>query len=160
LREFSRILVLGLLLLTRIAAAALSSALMVLIRMEIRELIHFILGSLVATGSSDTSIKLIDVEKMKTFSQTKDQGNDEFSAARPVTRTFYDHTQVPFLFITPKNSAMARCLPLFCNSHCRLSTIWLFIRIRLSWCHAQRTALSSSMIILRRPQRGHSATFR
>ena len=70
--------------------------------MEIRELIHFILGSLVATGSSDTSIKLIDVEKMKTFSQTKDQGNDEFSAARPVTRTFYDHTQVPFLFITPK----------------------------------------------------------
>lgn len=47
-----------------------------------------------ATGSADTSIKLLDVEKMKQYNQNKSEMGDDFSPSRPVTRTFYDHTQV------------------------------------------------------------------
>jgi len=47
-------------------------------------------GQLVATGSADFSIKLLDVEKMVTFNDTKLRG---FDPPRPVIRTYYDHTQ-------------------------------------------------------------------
>ncbi|KAH3757717.1 cleavage stimulation factor subunit 1 [Pelomyxa schiedti] len=53
-------------------------------------------GTLVATGSADTSLKLLDVEKMKSFTQTSKSDSsmtDESSPIRPVIRTFYDHTQ-------------------------------------------------------------------
>eukprot|EP01090_Pellita_catalonica_P003464 TRINITY_DN13137_c0_g1_i1.p1 TRINITY_DN13137_c0_g1~~TRINITY_DN13137_c0_g1_i1.p1 ORF type:complete len:426 (-),score=51.95 TRINITY_DN13137_c0_g1_i1:98-1375(-) len=46
-------------------------------------------GKLVATGSTDTSIKLIDVEKMKNYNTSK-LHSEEF-LIRPTTRTFYDH---------------------------------------------------------------------
>eukprot|EP01119_Soliformovum_irregulare_P016631 TRINITY_DN4853_c0_g1_i1.p1 TRINITY_DN4853_c0_g1~~TRINITY_DN4853_c0_g1_i1.p1 ORF type:complete len:446 (-),score=101.14 TRINITY_DN4853_c0_g1_i1:15-1352(-) len=49
-------------------------------------------GKFVATGSSDTSIKVLDVEKMKTFNHTKSEHGEDFAPAKPVTRTFYDHT--------------------------------------------------------------------
>lgn len=51
-------------------------------------------GKYVATGSADTSIKLLDVNKMKSYNQTKSEYGEDFAPARPVTRTFYDHTQV------------------------------------------------------------------
>jgi cleavage stimulation factor subunit 1 len=50
-------------------------------------------GNYVATGSTDNSIKLLDVEKMHTHHQTKAEVED-YTAARPVVRTFYDHTGV------------------------------------------------------------------
>jgi cleavage stimulation factor subunit 1 len=50
-------------------------------------------GRLVATGSSDTSIKLLDVEKMKNYNQNKLEHGEDFAPARPVIRTFYDHSQ-------------------------------------------------------------------
>eukprot|EP00300_Choanocystis_sp_HF-7_P010508 c16983_g1_i2.p1 GENE.c16983_g1_i2~~c16983_g1_i2.p1 ORF type:complete len:457 (+),score=92.92 c16983_g1_i2:18-1388(+) len=50
-------------------------------------------GKLVATGSSDTSIKVLDVQKMRNHSQGRgDSNNEDVIAARPVIRTFYDHT--------------------------------------------------------------------
>jgi len=49
-------------------------------------------GKLVATGSMDTSIKLLDVEKMLAYSQVKNE-TDDITLARPVIRTFYDHTE-------------------------------------------------------------------
>jgi len=52
------------------------------------------IGHYVATGSSDTSIKLLDVTKMKTFSQQKSDTPVDVGPMRPVIRTFYDHTQV------------------------------------------------------------------
>ena len=42
----------------------------------------------VATGSEDSSLKLLDVKKMKSAQQIPNPADD---AARPVTRTFYDH---------------------------------------------------------------------
>ena len=48
-------------------------------------------GKFVATGSEDTSIKLLDVDKMKNFNQQKTDLNDKYSPARPVIRTYYDH---------------------------------------------------------------------
>ncbi len=48
-----------------------------------------------ATGSTDTSVKLIDVEKMKYYGQKDaDTGEAEAGVARPITRSFYDHIQV------------------------------------------------------------------
>jgi cleavage stimulation factor subunit 1 len=47
----------------------------------------------IATGSADTSIKLLDVQKMVNYSQSKNEGGDDFQGARPVLRTLYDHTQ-------------------------------------------------------------------
>eukprot|EP01133_Synstelium_polycarpum_P012803 gene12803-15025_t len=49
-------------------------------------------GKYVATGSSDTSIKLLDVNKMRNFNQTKNETTEDFAPSRPVMRTFYDHT--------------------------------------------------------------------
>jgi cleavage stimulation factor subunit 1 len=49
-------------------------------------------GKFVATGSQDTSIKLIDVDKMKSFSQAKGDTAEEL-LPKPVTRTFYDHSK-------------------------------------------------------------------
>jgi cleavage stimulation factor subunit 1 len=48
----------------------------------------------VATGSTDTSIKLLDVEKMKMYNQMKTEHGEDYAPARPVIRTFYDHIQV------------------------------------------------------------------
>eukprot|EP01089_Gocevia_fonbrunei_P017813 TRINITY_DN5895_c0_g1_i2.p1 TRINITY_DN5895_c0_g1~~TRINITY_DN5895_c0_g1_i2.p1 ORF type:complete len:400 (+),score=79.99 TRINITY_DN5895_c0_g1_i2:169-1368(+) len=49
-------------------------------------------GKLVATGSIDTSIKLIDVDKMKNYNASKtESSSEEYAQARPVMRTFYDH---------------------------------------------------------------------
>jgi cleavage stimulation factor subunit 1 len=50
-------------------------------------------GKWVATGSADTSIKLLDVIKMKTYNQTKSETTDDFAPSRPVVKTFYDHSQ-------------------------------------------------------------------
>ncbi|KAF2076875.1 hypothetical protein CYY_001842 [Polysphondylium violaceum] len=50
-------------------------------------------GKFVATGSSDTSIKLLDVNKMRNYNQTKNETSEDFAPSRPVIRTFYDHTQ-------------------------------------------------------------------
>jgi cleavage stimulation factor subunit 1 len=50
-------------------------------------------GKFIATGSKDTSIKLVDVEKMKVYNQQKaDSADPKYAPARPVIRTFYDHT--------------------------------------------------------------------
>ncbi|KAL0486853.1 cleavage stimulation factor subunit 1 [Acrasis kona] len=48
-------------------------------------------GKYVATGSADCSLKLLDVEKMHYHHQTKVEVEDH-TQARPVIRTFYDHT--------------------------------------------------------------------
>ncbi|EFA80941.1 WD40 repeat-containing protein [Heterostelium album PN500] len=50
-------------------------------------------GKFVATGSSDTSIKLLDVNKMRNYNQTKNETTEDFAPSRPVVRTFYDHSQ-------------------------------------------------------------------
>eukprot|EP01111_Echinosteliopsis_oligospora_P012948 TRINITY_DN4523_c0_g1_i1.p1 TRINITY_DN4523_c0_g1~~TRINITY_DN4523_c0_g1_i1.p1 ORF type:complete len:430 (+),score=108.75 TRINITY_DN4523_c0_g1_i1:43-1332(+) len=50
-------------------------------------------GKYVATGSTDNSIKLLDVMKMKSFNETKQETTDDFAPTRPVVRTFYDHSQ-------------------------------------------------------------------
>ena len=47
-------------------------------------------GRYVVTGSSDCSLKLLDVSKMNYHHQTKAEVED-YSNARPVIRTFYDH---------------------------------------------------------------------
>eukprot|EP01097_Dermamoeba_algensis_P010077 TRINITY_DN728_c0_g1_i1.p2 TRINITY_DN728_c0_g1~~TRINITY_DN728_c0_g1_i1.p2 ORF type:complete len:201 (-),score=51.55 TRINITY_DN728_c0_g1_i1:905-1444(-) len=52
-------------------------------------------GKLVASGSADTSIKLLEVEKMKNYVHKANQGSD-VDEGRPVFRTFYDHSQVCF----------------------------------------------------------------
>ncbi|KAM9963070.1 hypothetical protein ACTFIW_006292 [Dictyostelium discoideum] len=49
-------------------------------------------GKYVATGSSDTSIKLLDVNKMRNYNQTKNETTEDSAPSRPVIRTFYDHT--------------------------------------------------------------------
>lgn len=48
-------------------------------------------GTLVATGSDDASIKLIDVEKMKVYNSASNSKNFSKESAKPVIRTFYDH---------------------------------------------------------------------
>jgi len=50
-------------------------------------------GMWVATGSQDTSIKLLDVVKMKTYNETKQETTEDFAPSRPVIRTFYDHNE-------------------------------------------------------------------
>jgi len=51
-------------------------------------------GKFIATGSADTSIKLLDVEKMMSYSQLKNESGEgeDMQLTRPVIRTFYDHT--------------------------------------------------------------------
>lgn len=54
-------------------------------------------GRYAATGSVDTSVKLLDVKKMLTYSQLKKENpNDNLTSAKPVLKTFYDHTQVVY----------------------------------------------------------------
>lgn len=54
-------------------------------------------GRYAATGSTDTSVKLLDVQKMFSYSQLKNENpNDDLSMARPVLKTFYDHTQTVY----------------------------------------------------------------
>eukprot|EP01027_Heterolobosea_sp_BB2_P010110 GEZU01014877.1.p1 GENE.GEZU01014877.1~~GEZU01014877.1.p1 ORF type:complete len:339 (+),score=49.96 GEZU01014877.1:47-1018(+) len=48
-------------------------------------------GKYVVTGSEDHSLKLLDVNKMHYHHQTKSEVED-YASARPVIRTFYDHT--------------------------------------------------------------------
>ncbi|EGG17778.1 WD40 repeat-containing protein [Cavenderia fasciculata] len=50
-------------------------------------------GKYVATGSSDASIKVLDVNKMRNFNQTKNETSEDFAPSRPVFRTFYDHSK-------------------------------------------------------------------
>ncbi|KAL6064501.1 Cleavage stimulation factor 50 kDa subunit [Balamuthia mandrillaris] len=65
-------------------------------------------GKLVVTGSNDSSIKLIDVDKMKHYKS--DGGGDEFTQSRPVARTFYDHSQtVNELMFHPFLPMLASC---------------------------------------------------
>lgn len=52
-------------------------------------------GRFVATGSTDTSIKVLDVDKMLLYGLTanrQDGTSHEEQLSRPVQRTFYDHT--------------------------------------------------------------------
>jgi cleavage stimulation factor subunit 1 len=62
-------------------------------------------GKYVASGSADTSIKLLDVQKMMTSTQQRtDGGIEEVNMSRPVVRVFYDHIQVITLtFFALKN---------------------------------------------------------
>ena len=48
----------------------------------------------VATGSEDTSIKLLDVVKMKNYNQVKSEHGEDYAPAKPVIRTYYDHSMV------------------------------------------------------------------
>lgn len=50
-------------------------------------------GQLVATGSSDCSIKLLQVSKMHYHSHIKGEKVEDYTATKPVIRTFYDHNQ-------------------------------------------------------------------
>lgn len=62
---------------------------------------NYFLGSLVATGSADCSIKILDVEKIIAREvrgeSLTESGPD---AHHPVIRTLYDHLDVTFLFIS------------------------------------------------------------
>jgi cleavage stimulation factor subunit 1 len=51
-------------------------------------------GKFAATGSADTSIKILEVDKMLLFGNSKGEKDKEFEdqQTRPVTRIFYDHT--------------------------------------------------------------------
>ena len=51
-------------------------------------------GKYAATGSADTSIKLLDVAKLRSYNQNKSEVGDvgNFAGARPVIRTYYEHT--------------------------------------------------------------------
>lgn len=49
-------------------------------------------GDLAATGSEDHSIKLIDVNRVRYYSRSSHVGGGGDDAARPVIKTFYDHT--------------------------------------------------------------------
>eukprot|EP01116_Phalansterium_solitarium_P011305 TRINITY_DN26945_c0_g1_i1.p1 TRINITY_DN26945_c0_g1~~TRINITY_DN26945_c0_g1_i1.p1 ORF type:complete len:426 (-),score=126.07 TRINITY_DN26945_c0_g1_i1:142-1419(-) len=65
-------------------------------------------GKYVATGSADTSIKMMDVRKMKAFNQSAD--DDMAHSVKPVIRTFYDHTQpVNDFSFHPTQNVLASC---------------------------------------------------
>jgi len=68
-------------------------------------------GQLVATGSEDTSLKLIDVKKMKEFNKLKvERGQEGYYDARPVIRTFYDHADHVYdVDFHPSASVLASC---------------------------------------------------
>jgi cleavage stimulation factor subunit 1 len=51
-------------------------------------------GEFVATGSADSSIKYLDVDKMHYHTQVKASSAADFDSSRPVLRTFYDHQLV------------------------------------------------------------------
>jgi cleavage stimulation factor subunit 1 len=67
-------------------------------------------GKFIATGSADTSIKLLDVEKMMSYSQLKNDEGEDAQLTRPVIRTFYDHTApVNDLDFHPAYPVLASC---------------------------------------------------
>jgi len=67
-------------------------------------------GKFVSTGSEDTSIKLLDVDKMRSYNQVKSEHGEEFAPARPVIRTFYDHVgAINDLEFHPINPILASC---------------------------------------------------
>eukprot|EP00164_Ancoracysta_twista_P011055 GFYU01016894.1.p1 GENE.GFYU01016894.1~~GFYU01016894.1.p1 ORF type:complete len:435 (+),score=74.40 GFYU01016894.1:55-1359(+) len=67
-------------------------------------------GKYVATGSADTSIKLLEVSKMVNHSQTKSEPGADFASSRPVVRTFYDHVQpINDLDFHPFKSILISC---------------------------------------------------
>uniref|UniRef100_A0A6B2L520 Cleavage stimulation factor 50 kDa subunit n=1 Tax=Arcella intermedia TaxID=1963864 RepID=A0A6B2L520_9EUKA len=71
-------------------------------------------GKYIATGSADTSIKLLDVEKMMSYSQLKNEAEkiegEDMQLSRPVIRTFYDHTAaINDLDFHPTFSVLASC---------------------------------------------------
>jgi cleavage stimulation factor subunit 1 len=51
-------------------------------------------GKFVVTGSEDTSIKFLDVLKMKNYTETKQESTEDFAPSKPMIRSFYDHEQV------------------------------------------------------------------
>lgn len=66
-------------------------------------------GQLVATGSVDASIKILDVDRMlaKSAPDENDTGRGE-QQGHPVIRTLYDHTdEVSFLEFHPKEQILA-----------------------------------------------------
>lgn len=50
-------------------------------------------GQLVATGSTDASIKLLSVAKMHFAAQVKGEKVEDYTSTKPVVRTFYDHSE-------------------------------------------------------------------
>lgn len=65
-------------------------------------------GSLVATGSVDASIKILDVERMLAKSAPEDLEPGREQQGHPVIRTLYDHTdEVAFLEFHPKEHILA-----------------------------------------------------
>ncbi|XP_037954444.1 cleavage stimulation factor subunit 1 [Teleopsis dalmanni] len=65
-------------------------------------------GTLVATGSVDASIKILDVERMLAKSAPEDLEPGREQQAHPVIRTLYDHTdEVAFLEFHPTEHILA-----------------------------------------------------
>lgn len=65
-------------------------------------------GSLVATGSQDASIKILDVERMLAKSAPEEMDTGREQQGHPVIRTLYDHTdEVAFLEFHPKEHILA-----------------------------------------------------
>lgn len=66
-------------------------------------------GSLVATGSVDASIKILDVDRMVAKSAPEDnEPGREQQQGHPVIRTLYDHTdEVAYLEFHPKEQVLA-----------------------------------------------------
>ncbi|XP_049284443.1 cleavage stimulation factor subunit 1 [Anopheles funestus] len=65
-------------------------------------------GQLVATGSMDASIKILDVDRMLAKSAPEDMEPGREQHAHPVIRTLYDHTdEVTYLEFHPKDQVLA-----------------------------------------------------
>uniref|UniRef100_A0A182PE04 Cleavage stimulation factor subunit 1 n=1 Tax=Anopheles epiroticus TaxID=199890 RepID=A0A182PE04_9DIPT len=65
-------------------------------------------GQLVATGSMDASIKILDVDRMLAKSAPEDMEPGREQQAHPVIRTLYDHTdEVTYLEFHPKDQILA-----------------------------------------------------
>ncbi|XP_055687370.1 cleavage stimulation factor subunit 1 [Lutzomyia longipalpis] len=65
-------------------------------------------GQLVATGSVDASIKILDVDRMLAKSAPEDLDPGREQQGHPVIRTLYDHTdEVAFLEFHPKEQILA-----------------------------------------------------
>ncbi|XP_035791565.1 cleavage stimulation factor subunit 1-like [Anopheles albimanus] len=65
-------------------------------------------GQLVATGSVDASIKILDVDRMLAKSSLDDMETGREQHAHPVIRTLYDHTdEVSYLEFHPKGRILA-----------------------------------------------------
>lgn len=65
-------------------------------------------GQLVATGSLDASIKILDVDRMLAKSAPDEINDREQQQGHPVIRTLYDHTdEVAYLEFHPSNVILA-----------------------------------------------------